>query len=190
LNKYKEEVLSTKELYKSINDSRSKLCKALKKQDAALRIIKRLKEERDESRSNLTKIICNVDKKIISELEKNIGKEGIMTEDLGNRINQFAIRSTDMRKKKETDDSKIIEEIKNEFSDYKKDLYFEASLEGRKYVQFHPQNDEVAYVFDNTGEFMIFDTVSKKEHKFDNLNQGDITCFSVNQGLCTPSSLS
>lgn len=190
LNKYKEEVLSTKELLRSINENRTKLAKALKKQDAALRIIKRLKEERDDARTNLTKIICNVDKKIISELEKNIGKQGVMTEDLGHRISQFAIRSTDMRKKRETCDTKIIQEIRSEFEEYKKDEYFTAAFEGRKFVQFHPNNDDISYVFDNTGDFMVYDTVQKKEQKFENLNQGEITCFSVNQALCSPSNLS
>lgn len=109
---------------------------------------------------------------------------------LEEKIQEFAIRSTQARVKKNND--RIVSELKSEFADYKKAYTFEVpSMEGKKQAIFHPSVNSLQYVFDSTGKFSCYDSEAKKLTNFSDLGLGsDMTCSCVNQALSNENSIS
>jgi hypothetical protein len=182
------EVRDTRELKKTIISARKKLSKALKKQEAAINVINRLRGERDDARRALTKIFTKVDKSIMNTQPESLD---VMPRSLEEKIQEFAIRSTQARVKKNND--KIISELKSEFAEYKKCHTFEvpASMSGKKTAIFHPMTPSHQYVFDNTGKFSSYDSEAKKLTNFTDLDLGaEMTCHCVNTLLSNESTIS
>jgi hypothetical protein len=182
------EVRDTRELKKTIISARKKLSKALKKQEAAINVINRLRGERDDARRALTKIFTKVDKSIMNTQPESLD---VMPRSLEEKIQEFAITSTQARVKKNND--KIISELKSEFAEYKKCHTFEvpASMSGKKTAIFHPMTPSHQYVFDNTGKFSSYDSEAKKLTNFTDLDLGsEMTCHCVNTLLSNESTIS
>lgn len=178
-----KEVNAAKSLKIGIKKAKEKLASVLKKQDAALVIINRLKEERDDAVNALTKI----NKKIVSSNEVRMDQEQILSsgnngqavpQELANKIQEFAMVSTSQRGGKHRLDYK-------EFENYKLSNKFKCEMKmGARRTEFHPLSNEnlVSYVFGEKGEVSCYNSKTETLTDFPTLElQGDMSCFCVNR---------